>query len=88
MKDKRALDLEQQCVHGISKNLLLWKKCLPFDANASFWDVIMVFWMQCFILKEMWGILHFVCAVLGIVCRVLKKGDIVLKMCVSSWKKL
>ncbi len=30
----------------------------------------------------------FVCAVMIIVCRVLKKGDIVLKTCVSSWKKL
>jgi len=55
-------------------------------------------WCNCFILtcfygilnavhfKEMWGILHFVCAVLRIVCEVLK-GDIVLKTCVSSWKK-
>ncbi len=29
--------------------------------------------MQCFILQEMQGILHFVHAVLGFVCKVLKK---------------
>ncbi len=43
--------------------------------------------MQCFILQEMWGILHFVCAVLG-VCKVLKKRGKVRKMCVSCWKAL
>jgi len=34
---------------------------VPFDANASFWHVFLAFWMQCCILKEMWGILcvHF-----------------------------
>ncbi len=43
-------------------------------ANACFWDVFVIFWMQCFILLEMWGILHFVCAILGFVCcKVLKK---------------
>ena len=73
MKDQRALDWEQQCLHGISKDVLLWKQCLPVDANASFWHVFISFWMQCYILKEMWGILRFVCAVLGIVCRDLKK---------------
>ncbi len=78
----------KECLHGISKHLLLWKKCLPFDANASFWHVFMAFWMQCYILKEMWGIVHFVCAFMIIVCIVLKKGDIVLKTCVSSWKRL
>ncbi len=44
--------------------------------NGSFWDVIVIFWMQRFILQEMWGV---VCAILGFVSKVLK-------MCVSSWK--
>ncbi len=26
-------------------------------ANVCFWDVFVIFWMQCFILQEMWGIL-------------------------------
>ncbi len=42
-------------------------------ANVCFWDVFVIFWMQCFILQEMWGTLYFVCAVLGFVCKVLKK---------------
>ncbi len=41
-------------------------------ANVCFWDVFVIFWMQCFILQEMWGILHFVCAIY-FVCKVLKK---------------
>ncbi len=45
-------------------------------ANGSFWDVIVIYWMQCFILQEMWGV---VCAILGFVSKVLK-------MSVSSWK--
>ncbi len=56
-------------------------------ANVCFWDAFVIFWMQCFILQEMWGIWHFVCAILGFVCKVLKKRGKVLKMCVSSLKK-
>ncbi len=32
--------------------------------------------------------LHFVCAILGFVCKVLNKRGKVLKMCLSSWKNL
>ncbi len=42
-------------------------------ANVCFWDVFVIFWMQCFILQEMWGILLFVWAILGSVCTILKK---------------
>ncbi len=42
-------------------------------ANVCFWDVFVIFWMQCLILPETWGILHFVCAILGFVCKVLKR---------------
>ncbi len=34
------------------------------------WDACVMFWMQCFILQEMWCIM---CAFLGFVCKVLKK---------------
>ncbi len=30
-------------------------------ANVCFWDVFVIFWMQCFVLQEMRGILYFVC---------------------------
>ncbi len=42
-------------------------------ANVCFWDVFVIFWMQSFILQEMWGILHFVCAILAFVYKDLKK---------------
>lgn len=63
---------------------------------------VLAFCCKCLILKCVYDILnavlhfegdvkHFancVCAVLRIVCKVLKKGDIVLKTYVGSWKKL
>ncbi len=36
-------------------------------------EMFVIFWMQCFILQEMWGILHFMCTILGFVSKVLKK---------------
>ncbi len=31
---------------------------------------------MCFILQEMWSILHFVCAILGFLCEVSKKSKV------------
>ncbi len=70
--ERRALGFELLCVYDISKNIILWQKCLQRKTNVCFWDVFVIFWMQCVILQEMWGILHFVCAILGFVCKVLK----------------
>ncbi len=62
-------------------------------ANVCFWDALVIFWMQCFIMQKMWGIFNFVCAILGFVCKVLKRQSFDVSfeakflMCVSSWKK-
>ncbi len=37
-----------------------------------FTDSFVIFWMQYFI-QDMYGILHFVCAILGFICKVLKE---------------
>ncbi len=38
------------CVYDIyPKILILWQRCFP---NVCFWDVFVIFWMQCFILQE------------------------------------
>ena len=60
-------------VCDISKNVILWQRCLQRKTNVCFWNVFVIFWMQCFILREMQGILHFVCAYVGFVCKVLKQ---------------
>ncbi len=52
---------------------ILWQRCLQHKTHVCFWDLFVIFWMQCFISQEMWGILHFVYAVLGFVCNILKK---------------
>lgn len=54
-------------------------------ANVCFWDVFVVFWMQCLILEKMWDILHFVCAILAKVlktCKQLKKKSVNVWFCV------
>ncbi len=30
-------------------------------SNVGFWDAFLIFWIHCFILQEMWGVLYFVC---------------------------
>ncbi len=57
------------CVYDISRNIILWQRCLQHKKNVCFWDV-------CDILNAM---LHFardvrlfciLCAILGFVCKV------------------
>ncbi len=50
-------------------------------ANVCFWDVFVLLWMQCFVLQEMRGILHFVFN--SWICVKFWKAAFV-----SSWKKL
>ncbi len=54
-------------------------------ANVCFWDVFVIFWRQCFILQEMWGILHFV-QFLDLCVKFWKKRQSFENL--SSWKKL
>ncbi len=55
--------------------------CYSSEIWACYWNCCDWFRMQCFILQEMWCILHFVCAILVFVCK--KRGK-VLKMYVRN----
>ena len=46
--------------------------CVSFDNKIAFWEEIILFWMQSFILQEKWGVLPIVCVFFWLVCRVLR----------------
>ncbi len=87
----------ENCVKWISYSVLaIQKNCILYNcilaiyigcilANIGFSDVFVVFWMQCFILQEMRGILHFVCNswICVIVCVWLSDGDYDIKLCLK-----